>query len=65
MTTAELTRMAARGEEDGYERAWMAATAQSRRNLDLMLRAADAAKEAAKQHEAAFVPTTKPSSKKP
>lgn len=53
MTTAELTRMAARGEEDGHDRAWMPIFAGSRRNLDLMIKAADAARDVAKRDVAA------------
>ncbi len=54
MTTDQLIRMAARGEEDGHDRAWMPVFAGSRRNLDLMIRAADSARDAAKRDEAEF-----------
>ena len=65
MTPDELQRMAARGEEDGHDRTWMSVLAKTRRNLDLMLKAADSARDAAKRDEAAFVPTTKPPFNKP
>jgi hypothetical protein len=64
MTPDELERMAARGEEDGYDRAWMPIVAKSHRNLALMVKAADAAKERAKRDEAEFVPRIRFSDKR-
>lgn len=57
MTADELTRMGRRGEEDGHPRDWFRAVAKTRRELDTLIRAADAAKTDAERHQAEFVPS--------
>ena len=46
MTTDELERMASRGEEDGHDRKWFTAVTRDRKQIDRMIKAADAAKKA-------------------
>jgi hypothetical protein len=60
MTTADLTCMAVRGEEDGYPRTWFPTVTRDRRQLDAMIRAANEARADMLAFEAAFVPSRHP-----
>jgi len=55
MTTTELQRMAARGEEDGHDRTWHAQFVRDRRAIDAMAKAADHAAAELRGHEAKWV----------
>lgn len=55
MTTTELQRMAARGEEDGHDRTWQAQFTRDRRAIDAMAKAADHAAAELRMHEAEWV----------
>lgn len=55
MTTTELQRMAARGEEDGHDRTWHAQFIRDRRAIDAAAKAADQAAAELRMHEAEWV----------